>query len=245
MIVTDFIILGLILFMMIAFLVYCLASREPMKRKSLLQYFPLTQTTGKFKEGDLLFFSSGTKFDIKDHILRLGGGSHLTHVGIIVEFCEIPYIFESVRQGVRVRPAKKLDNFLKKDRHNSLFIKRLTEEIQQIEHFVFHQQLMIAVKKYLNKSYSYDFMPLYYQRVVNFLPLPIQRSEYIDSKQKTGFSCLSLIKSVLTNELFSSKLIQQENDIRSLQELFEISDIDVFSNRWHYSDLLFYQNDPH
>lgn len=238
---TDVIILGFILFMMLAFFVYCLASREPMNRKNLSMYFPLTQTTSTLKESDLIFFSSGTKYDIKDHILRLGGGSHLTHVGIIVEFCGIPYIFESVRLGVRLRLAKKLGNFLKKDKHNSLFVKRLTRVPQPQEHVFLQQQLANAVKKYIHKNYSYDFMPLYYKRVVNFLPLPIQQSEYIDSKHKSGFSCLTLVKNILLNELCSIKLKQQDPDVKSLQELFELCDIDIFSNRMHYSDPLFYQ----
>jgi hypothetical protein len=242
MIVTDLLILGFIVFMMISFLVYCLASREPMKRKNLLKYFPMTQTTSTFKESDIVFFSSGTKYDIKDHILRLGGGSHLTHVGIIVEFCGIPYILESVRQGVRVRLAKKLENFLKKDKHNSLFIKRLFREPKPNERSALNHQLMIAVKKYIRRNYSYDFMPLYYKRVVNFLPLPIQQSEYIDSKHKSGFSCLSLVKTILINELESMKLKEMDSDTKSLQELFELSDIDVFSNRLRYSDALFYQS---
>lgn len=243
MIGTDILILGFILFMMVSFFVYCLASREPMKRKNLLKYFPLTQTTSTFKESDIVFFSSGTKYDIKDHILRLGGGSHLTHVGIIVEFCGIHYILESVRQGVRVRLAKKLENFLKKDKHNSLFIRRLSRETQKNEQSAIHHQLKIAVYKYVHRNYSYDFMPLYYKRVVNFLPLPIQQSECIDSKHKSGFSCLSLVKSVLINELCSMKLKQMESDTKSLQELFELSDIDIFSNRLQYSDPLFYQSE--
>lgn len=247
MIVTDLVILGFGLFLFVSFIVYCIAIREPMYRKNLSMYFPLTQTTSEFKRSDIVFFSSGTKYDIKDHILRLGGSSHLTHVGIIVEFCGYPYIFESVGMGVRLRPAQKLNNFLKRNKNNSLFIRRLNENstsntLNIDQTFDINQKLHQSVKKYMNKNYSYDFMPLYYKRVVNFLPLPIQKSEYINSKHKSGYSCLSLVKTILGNDLHSNKLLQMNNDIKSLQELFELSQLDIFNEQFYYSEPLFFSS---
>lgn len=224
---------------------YMLSSNEPMLNQDLKVMYT-NRTTSKLDTGDIVFFSSGTKLDLKDHVLRLGGSSHFTHVGIIVKFCGIPYVFESVRKGTRLRIGCTLDKFLKKNKHNSVFLRKLCINSSINHDATINQLIQKAVKDLLNVDYSFDFVPAFYERVLTFLPLPSSMLHDESSrKEKNGYSCLSLVKKILSSYLgfdFSSldETINEEQKIHNLQDLFNIYPLSNQDGCLEYTEPLLY-----
>lgn len=216
---VDLVLVVVLSLSLLMFMLYCLAAREPLKRSEIESLYSINKQIrcNELKSGDLIFFSSGTKYDIKDHILRLGGGSHFTHVAIVVEFNQVPYILESVRAGVRIRYAhSNFQNFLKKTSYNSILVKH---KIIPVKESLMH----LAVQRTLGSAYSFDFMPGFCDRVVTFFPLPLFDSyqhPQTETSQSFGYSCLSLVLSCLRNEL-KTLLELDTSNIRSIQELFD------------------------
>ena len=219
--VVDVLLIVFVAVAAISFLMYSVATREPLSRKMLISMYPPERTINQLLDGDIVFYSSGTKYDLKDHVLRIAGSSHFTHVGIIVTFAGIPYILESVRAGVRVRYApSNFDHFLKGNKHNSIFVKRFIVPIP-------NSKLVQSARRSLGCDYSFDFVSGFCDRVFGFLPFEYQSQPKI----KSGYSCLSLVLSCLKKELQLPI-----SSLRSLQELFEYdSDCKIWTQSLIYS----------
>ena len=232
----DILFLSVMLFLIVLSMTYMLSSNEPMLNQDLKSLYNC-RISSNLDTGDIVFFSSGTKLDLKDHVLRLGGSSHFTHVGIIVKFCGIPYVFESVRKGTRLRIGFTLDKFLKKNKHNSIFLRKLlSKDSSKLD-----QLLHGSAKDLLNIDYSFDFMPAFYERVLTFLPLPSSmiQDESSLTQKKNGYSCLSLVKQVLTKYLkFDFNLLM--NRYQSIDDHLSMNDeLDAFDQRIHNLQDLF------